>query len=129
MSRDTITAWSSLAAGSLLGGFARYFLSGAVYRAFGAGFPYGTFAVNMLGCFLIGAFDCLATERFALSPAARLLLMTGFCGALTTFSTLMMETTNLMETGDLARAAANVLVSVFAGLILFRLGTLAGRLI
>jgi CrcB protein len=129
MSKETMTAWGSLAAGSLAGGFARYFMSGAVYRAMGTSFPYGTFLVNIMGCFLIGLFDCLATERFALSPAARLLLMTGFCGAFTTFSTLILETSNLMKGGDFMRASVNVVASVIAGLILFRLGTLAGRLI
>ena len=129
MSRTTMVAWSSLAAGSLAGGFARYFMAGAVYRSLGASFPYGTFLVNMLGCFLIGLFDCLAAERFVLDPAARLLLMTGFCGAFTTFSTLILETSNLMKGGDFARALFNALGSLVVGMLVFRLGTLAGRLI
>ena len=119
----------SLAAGSLAGGFARYWFAGYIYRIFGTSFPYGTFAVNMTGCFLIGAFDALANERFVLGPSARLLLMTGFCGAFTTFSTLILETSNLMKGGDLARALLNALGSLLIGLILFRLGALAGRLL
>src|ERR1700693_2480640 len=107
MSRATMLAWSNLAAGSLAGGFARYFMAGAVHRALGTSFPYGTFLVNISGCFLIGLFDCLATERFALNPTARLLLMTGFCGAFTTFSTLILETSNLMKDGDFSRATLN----------------------
>lgn len=129
MSRTTMIAWSALTAGSVAGGFARYFMSGAIYKALGTGFPYGTFLVNVAGCFLIGLFDCLATERFVLSPAARILLMTGFCGAFTTFSTFILETSNQMKGGDFLRASANVVASVIVGLILFRLGTLAGRLI
>ena len=117
-----------MAAGSLAGGFARYFMAGAVYRALGAAFPYGTFLVNVAGCFLIGLFDCLAGERFALNPVARLLLMTGFCGAFTTFSTLILETSNLMKGGDFVRALLNALGSLAVGMIVFRLGTLAGRL-
>ena len=124
-----MTAWFALAAGSLFGGFARYFMAGAVYRALGTSFPYGTFLVNITGCFLIGLFDCLATERFVLDPTARLLLMTGFCGAFTTFSTLILETSNLMKSGDFARAALNAVGSVIVGLIVFRLGALAGRLV
>src|ERR1035437_8153936 len=129
MSRTTLTAWTSLAAGSLAGGFARYFMAGGVYRGLGTSFPYGTFLVNITGCFLIGLFDCLATERFVLDPAARLLLMTGFCGAFTTFSTLILETSNLMKGGDFVRASLNAFGSLAVGLIVFRLGTLAGRLI
>ncbi|PIR18951.1 MAG: fluoride efflux transporter CrcB [Elusimicrobia bacterium CG11_big_fil_rev_8_21_14_0_20_64_6] len=119
----------SLAAGSLAGGFARYWLSGAVYRGLGTGFPYGTLAVNMLGCFLIGLFDALALERFILSPSTRLLLMTGFCGAFTTLSTLALETSNLMKGGEFGRALLNAAGSVLLGLILLRLGSLAGRLV
>lgn len=129
MSRTTALTWSSLAAGSLAGGFARYFMAGAVYRALGADFPYGTFLVNISGCFLIGLFDCLATERFVLTPTARILLMTGFCGAFTTFSTLILETSNLMKGGDFTRALLNAVGSLIVGLIVFRLGTMAGRLI
>lgn len=119
----------SLAVGSLAGGFARYWLAGAVYRGLGTSFPYGTLAVNMAGCFLIGLFDALASERFVLGPASRLLLMTGFCGAFTTFSTLALETSNLMKGGDFARALLNAAGSVVLGLILLRLGALAGRLV
>ena len=129
MSRTTILTWSSLAAGSLAGGFARYLTAVAVHRSLGTAFPYGTFLVNMAGCFLIGVFDCLALERFMLGPTARLLLMTGFCGAFTTFSPLILDTSYLMKGGDFGRALLNAVGSLVAGLILFRLGTLAGRLI
>ena len=69
MSRATLTAAASLAAGSLAGGFARYLTAVAVYRALGSAFPYGTFLVNMLGCFFIGLFDFLAVERYMLGPS------------------------------------------------------------
>lgn len=129
MSRTTMMTWGALAAGSLGGGFSRYVLSGAIYGALGTSFPYGTFVVNMIGCFLIGVFDVLATERFALTPAARVLLMTGFCGGFTTFSTYILETSNLMRDGDFARALLNAVGGLIVGLIVLRLGTLAGRLI
>jgi CrcB protein len=119
----------SLAAGSLAGGFARYWFGGYIYRFAGTSFPYGTFAVNMTGCFLIGLLDALAMDRFVLGPNGRLLLMTGFCGAFTTFSTLILETSNLMKGGDFVRALLNALGSLLLGLILFRLGALAGRVI
>lgn len=127
MTAHDAAAVLSLAAGSLAGGFARYWLAGAVYQRLGTAFPYGTLAVNMAGCFLIGLLDSLAGERFVLGPGARLLLMTGFCGAFTTFSTLALETSNLLKGGDFLRALVNAAGSLVLGLLLLRLGALAGR--
>ena len=97
--------WVNLGIGSLAGGFSRYVLAGAVHKVSGAGFPYGTMAVNLSGCLIIGFLDTLAEEKFALDPGARLLLMTGFCGAFTTFSTLNLETAHLMQNGEFGRAS------------------------
>jgi|SRR5581483_11539840 len=120
--------WWGLVAGSVAGGFARYLAAGAVYDWLGSEFPYGTLVVNLSGCLLIGVFDGLA-ERFVLRTEMRVLLMTGFCGAYTTFSTFILETSNLMKEGQLGRAAANVFLSVIAGFVLFRLGAILGELI
>ncbi|HNV85898.1 MAG TPA: fluoride efflux transporter CrcB [Candidatus Omnitrophota bacterium] len=119
----------AIAIGSLTGGFARYYLAGAAYRVFGTSFPYGTFAVNLLGCFLIGLLSCLAEKKFLVGPEMKLLLMIGFCGAFTTFSTFMLETSNLMKDGETLRAFLNVLFSVAGGFLLFRLGVLLGEII
>lgn len=124
-----MTKWLHLAAGTLAGGFARYVLAGATYRLLGAGFPHGTLAVNLSGCFLIGLFDCLAEERFLLGPEARVLLMIGFCGAFTTFSTLLLETSHLLRDGDAAKAALNLGLSVVLGFLLLRLGYGLGRML
>ncbi|MBN1939156.1 MAG: CrcB family protein, partial [Candidatus Aminicenantes bacterium] len=64
-----------------LGTLARYSLSGLVYRLFGSRFPYGTMAVNLLGCLVLGFLAALAEVRLTLTPQARLFLMIGFCGA------------------------------------------------
>ena len=117
----------ALAIGSLAGGFARYYLAGWVYRLFGTAFPYGTFAVNAIGCFLIGFVSTLADEKFLLPPQARLLLMVGFCGAFTTFSTFMLETNNLIRDGQMWPAFLNVLLSVAVGFFVFRAGILLGE--
>lgn len=121
--------WISLVAGGVAGTLARYVLSGIVYGVAGTGFPYGTLAVNLIGCFLIGLLAVLSEEKFFLGPNARLLLMAGFCGAFTTFSTFMLETANLMKDGEMWRAFLNVLLSVVAGFIVFRLGVLLGEMI
>jgi CrcB protein len=121
--------WILLGGGSLAGGFSRYLMSGVISDKWGARFPHGTLAVNLSGCFLIGLLNALAEEKFLLGPEARLFLMTGFCGAFTTFSTLILETSNLMKDGEMGRALLNVTVSVVAGFLLFRLGTLFGEIV
>lgn len=121
--------WIGLITGTLAGGVARYVLAGAVYEALGTRFPYGTLAVNLSGCFLIGAFNSLAEAKFLLSPAARVMLMTGFCGAFTTLSTLMLETSNLMKAGEMLRACANVAATIVMGFLLFRLGEVLGEVL
>lgn len=117
----------ALIAGSVAGGLARYYLTGSVDRALNSPFPYGTFVVNLLGCFIIGFLSALSSERLNLSPTSRLLLMTGFCGAFTTFSTFMLETSNLIKSGDLVRAFLNVVLSFSLGLLLFQVGIFLGQ--
>jgi len=121
--------WVNLIVGGIAGTVARYVLAGVVYQVFGTNFPYGTLAVNLIGCFAIGFLAALAGEKFLLGPNTRLLLMAGFCGAFTTFSTFMLETANLIKDGETLRAFANVAVSIVVGFIVFRLGVLIGELI
>lgn len=116
-----------LAAGSLAGGFARYGLGTAVYRLAGTAFPYGTLAVNTLGCLVIGALDAVVQGRQALGPDGRLFLMTGFCGAFTTFSALILETENFFRAGQFLRGSANLAISLILGILAFRLGWRFGR--
>jgi CrcB protein len=121
--------WLSLVVGSVAGGFARYLFSGWIYSWSGTRFPYGTLLVNLSGCFLIGIFDSLAETRFLLDPNQRILLMVGFCGAYTTFSTLILETSKLISDGQMVYAGINFLGSGVLGLVLFRLGLLLGNAI
>jgi len=125
----TMNKWISLALGSLLGGFARYFMAGWVYRLLGTDFPYGTFVINLSGCFLIGLFSSLSEIRFLIGPNTRFFLMTGFCGAYTTFSTLILETANLAQDGEMLRAFVNFTASGAFGLILFKLGSYLGSVV
>lgn len=121
--------WMSLVAGTLAGGVVRYMLAGAVYQAVGTRFPYGTLAVNLSGCFLIGLLNSLAESKFLLGPNGRVMLMIGFCGAFTTLSTLMLETSNLIKDGEILRALANVAATIVLGFLLFRLGEVLGEVI
>ena len=121
--------WTYFALATMAGGFARYFLAGFLYQIFGTSFPYGTLIVNLTGCFLIGLLATLADEKFLLNPQMRLILMVGFCGAFTTFSTFIFETANLIRDGETLRALANVLISVLIGFLIFRFGVLFGKFI
>jgi CrcB protein len=118
-----------LAIGGITGTFARYFMAGAVYGLLGTRFPYGTLIVNLSGCFIIGILTTVAENKFLLNPNLRVLLMIGFCGAFTTFSTFMLETSNLIKDGETMRALMNVLLSVVAGFIFFRIGVFLGDLL
>jgi CrcB protein len=119
----------NLIIGGAVGTVARYLLGGAVYRLMGAGFPYGTLVVNVSGCFILGLLAVLSDKKFILGSDARLLLMIGFCGAFTTFSTLIFESDSLLRNGQAMRAFTNIFVSVILGFILFRLGSLLGEIL
>jgi len=110
-----------------VGCLSRYALSGWVYQLLGRGFPYGTFAVNILGSFLIG----LAMEfsiRSALIPTTlRVAFTIGFLGGLTTFSSFSFETFRLLEEGAFAIALVNVLASVITCLACTWLGIVVAR--
>lgn len=116
----------AIAAGSLAGGFGRYYLSGFVSRIGGPSFPYGTLLVNLTGCFLIGFFYAWSEE---MNPETRLLLMAGFCGAFTTFSTFILETSALLKNGQTLAAFLNLFLSIVLGFLLFRIGAALGEFI
>lgn len=113
-----------IAVGSALGGSARYGLSGAVDRAFGETFPWGTWLVNVSGCFVIGLFAALTSPdgRWFVPTAGRQFVMIGFLGGYTTFSSFALQTLNLAHVGETGRAGfyvvltlAGCLAAVFAG--------------
>jgi len=110
-----------VALGGALGALARYAVEGWVYGAAGAGFPWGTLAVNLSGCALLGFLASLLAG-LALPPEWRAFLAVGFCGAYTTFSTFTYETVRLLEGGAWLRAAAYVAASVAGGLAATLLG-------
>ena len=108
-----------IAAGSALGGMARFWCSGGIARAFGETFPWGTLIVNVSGSLLIGIIAALTGPdgRIFLSSTTRLALMAGFCGGYTTFSSFSLQTLSLVQDGEWWLAGANIALSVVACLV------------
>ncbi|MGE0082213.1 MAG: fluoride efflux transporter CrcB [Thiohalomonadaceae bacterium] len=98
--------------GGAFGSMLRFGLSTGLHALLGRAFPWGTLFVNVTGSFAIGLLYVLLIERVALGPEWRALLMVGLLGGYTTFSSFSIETLNLVESGDVLRAAVNVLASV-----------------
>lgn len=116
-----------LAVAGMCGTLARYWLSGAVYGIMGREFPWGTAAVNLLGCLLFGLAWVMADERQLLRPETRLVILVGFMGAFTTFSSLIFETSELMRGAQWARAALNIVGQNILGFAAFAIGATLGR--
>lgn len=112
-----------------LGTLARYGLAGLVQRLAGTSFPLGTFLVNATGCLLFGLVFGLLEERIGLAGEARFLILTGFMGAYTTFSTYMFESVTLMQHGQWLWAGANIVGQVAVGVLFTVLGMAAGRIL
>ena len=113
------TAYFWVGLGGALGSTARFWLSLFVDGRVGSKFPWGTFLVNVIGSFVIGALAAVADQpgRFSLSPAMRQLLMVGICGGFTTFSSFSIQTLELMRGGQPLYAAANIVGSVLLCLL------------
>jgi CrcB protein len=116
-----------MAIGGALGAIARYQVSAAIQARVPAGFPYGTFAVNVTGCFLMGLATALLTDRLVTQPNWRYLVPIGFIGAYTTFSTFEMETFRAVTEQAWPIAGANVLASVVVGYLALWAGFVAAR--
>jgi CrcB protein len=116
-----------IAVGSALGGIARYWCSGVAARLVGETFPWGTFAVNVIGSFIIGFFATLTGPdgRVYVGTTGRQFVMVGICGGYTTFSSFSLQTLNLMNDGEWFRAGANIGLSVLCCLVAVWVGHLA----
>jgi fluoride exporter len=111
----------SICAGASLGALLRWVLAGRFNHVFPA-LPLGTLAANLVGGYLIGVAIALFTEMPQVSPEARLFVITGFLGGLTTFSTFSAEVVTQMQQGHTAWALATAIAHVTGSLLLTALG-------
>lgn len=108
------------------GSLARYLAGTAVMNRMAGRFPFGTAVINITGSFLIGLAMVLLTKRFQPHPNWRLLLVTGFLGGYTTFSSFEWESLNLVREGDRLLGLVNLVGSVVAGYLAVWLGAIIG---
>ncbi len=116
-----------IVAGGGAGSLARYLAGTAIMTRFGSRFPLGTLVINVTGSFLIGLLMTLLTERVQPHPNWRLLLVVGFLGGYTTFSSFEWETYAAIREGGFWIGLANVVGSVSFGYVAVWLGALLGR--
>jgi CrcB protein len=117
-----------IALGGAIGALARYQFAAMIQARIPAGFPWGTFVVNVTGCLLMGIVATLLAERLVVHPNWRFLIPIGFIGAYTTFSTFEYETFRAVTEGAWMVGGLNVLASVIAGYAALWLGVVLSRL-
>lgn len=118
-----------IALAGLVGTLLRYWLSGFVARQYGETFPWGTMAVNLIGCLVTGAVFFLTEERFLISPTVRTVILIGLLGGFTTFSSYGLQTFTLLRDGEFGLATLNVVMSNILGLFMVWVGYILGRLL
>ncbi|MFH0809180.1 MAG: CrcB family protein [Pseudomonadota bacterium] len=111
------------------GALTRYALSGLVQKAAGGAFPWGTLVVNLAGCWFFGVFWAAAESRVSLGGEVRAVVLVGFLGAFTTFSSYAFETSQLLRDSQWAAAAGNVALQNLAGISALFMGLFVGRLL
>lgn len=118
----------AISLGAMAGALSRYYLTLWFSDRFGVSFPYGTFFINITGCFAMGFFATFALNHLAIiSPEVRLLVATGFLGAYTTFSTYGLDTVGLLR-NNIFTATFYWAGSAILGIICLQLGVILARL-
>jgi CrcB protein len=126
---DRLDRYAMIALGGALGAIARYQFASMIQARIPAGFPWGTFIVNISGCLVMGIVTTLLTERLVAHPNWRFLIPIGFIGAYTTFSTFELETFRAVNEGAWLTGGVNVVGSVLAGYLALWLGVVLTRVI
>lgn len=117
----------AVAAGGAIGSVLRFWMSSAVHSVFGRAFPYGTLAVNVVGCLLAGFLFIVFLERFAADSVWRVAVMVGVLGGFTTFSAFSVETFSLIEQGAAVKSVTYILLSIVLCLAATWIGTVLGK--
>jgi CrcB protein len=113
--------------GGGLGSILRFWTAVYIGQRMGTRFPYGTFLINVSGCFLIGVVMTIVSERTHLSPNVRYLVPIGFIGGYTTFSTFEYETLRAVQDGQFVIGLLNIVLSVAVGFFMVWLGAMVGK--
>ena len=127
--KDRVHKYLLIGLGGFAGAMARYWMGTFVTQRMGLRFPFGTFLVNISGCFLIGFFMYLLAERGVLDAHWLYIIVVGFIGAYTTFSTFEYETMRALQDGQFGIGLLYVASSVMAGFIMVWLGAQAAKLL
>ena len=117
-----------IALAGLIGTLLRYWIAGFVSRQIGEAFPWGTMAVNLIGCMGAGVLLFLTEERFVLSPTVRTVIMIGLLGGFTTFSSYSLQTFALLREGAFGLALLNMFTSNILGLLMVWIGYVLSRI-
>lgn len=113
----------AISLGAISGALSRYYLSLWFVQRFGVTFPYGTFFINITGCFLMGVIFTLTTETvITITPEVKLLIATGFLGSYTTFSTYGLDSVILIDAKRIIPALTYGIGSAIVGIISVKLG-------
>lgn len=118
-----------IGAGSFLGGISRFLASRFIQDSVLSAFPFGTFIVNITGCFLIGLIYGISERGNMTDSGLKMFLTVGFCGGFTTFSTFANENVALLRDGNIFQFALYTSLSVFVGILATYLGNLITKII
>ena len=124
-----MTKYLMVALGGAIGSMLRFWAGGYVSTRLGTRFPYGTFLINITASFLIGFIMTLLAERMHWGPNWRFLIVAGFLGGYSTFSTFEYETFRIFQDGEFLVAGMNIVLSVAVGFLAVWVGVVTGRII